>query len=70
MIISSAVKIYHYTCEFLKKQGYKIITLDFKNPTKSTRYNFLQPVIDAVNNGDFRKAEEYTWDSYSKLSRK
>ena len=63
MIISDPkAEIYHYTSEFLKKQGYKIITLDFKNPTKSTRYNFLQPVIDAVNNGDFRKAEEYTWD--------
>lgn len=55
-------EIYHYTSEFLKELGYKIITLDFKNPEKSTRYNFLQPVIDAVNNNDFRKAEEYAWD--------
>ncbi len=63
MIISDPkAEIYHYTSEFLKNLGYSIITLDFKNPTKSTRYNFLQPVIDAVNNNDFRKAEEYAWD--------
>ncbi len=31
MIISDPkAEIYHYTSEFLKKQGYKIITLDFK----------------------------------------
>lgn len=63
MIISDPkAEIYHYTSEFLEKQGYKIITLDFKTPTKSTKYNFLQPVIDAVNQNDFRKAEEYAWD--------
>lgn len=42
--------------------GYKVITLDFKNPMKSNRYNYLQPVIDAVKENDFRKAEEYAWD--------
>lgn len=63
MIISDPkAEIYHYTLKFLEELGYKIITLDFKNPTKSTRYNFLQPVIDAVNRDDFRKAEEYAWD--------
>ena len=63
MIISDTkAEIYHYTSKFLEELGYKIITLDFKNPTKSTRYNFLQPVIDAVNRDDFRKAEEYAWD--------
>lgn len=63
MIISDPkAEIYHYTSEYLRNLGYKIITLDFKNPTKSTRYNFLQPVIDAVNKEDYRKAEEYAWD--------
>ena len=63
MIISDPkAEIFHYTSDFLRKNGYEIITLDFKNPTKSTRYNFLQPVIDAVNRQDYRKAEEYAWD--------
>lgn len=63
MIISDPkAEIFHYTSKFLEDLGYEIIILDFKNPTKSTRYNFLQPVIDAVNREDYRKAEEYTWD--------
>ena len=63
MIISDPkAEIFHYTSKFLEDLGYEIITLDFKNPAKSTRYNFLQPVIDAVNREDFRKAEEYAWD--------
>ena len=63
MIISDPkAEIYHYTSKFLEDLGYKVITLDFKTPSKSTRYNFLQPVIDAVNDEDYRKAEEYAWD--------
>ena len=34
---------------------------------KSNRYNYLQPVIDAVNNKDYRKAEEYAWDITNSL---
>ena len=37
MIISDPkAEIFHYTSDFLRKNGYEIITLDFKNPTKST----------------------------------
>ena len=62
MIISDPKsELYHYTSKYLKQQGYKIITIDFKNPMKSTRYNFLQPVIDAVNRNDYRMAEENKW---------
>ena len=63
MIISDPKsELYHYTSEFLENLGYKIITIDFRNPLKSSRYNFLQPVIDAVNRNDYRKAEELCWD--------
>ena len=63
MIISDPKsELYHYTSKYLEDLGYKIITIDFKNPLKSTRYNFLQPIIDAVNNNDYRKAEELSWD--------
>ncbi|MDO5556673.1 MAG: type IV secretory system conjugative DNA transfer family protein [Clostridia bacterium] len=63
MIISDPkAELCQYTSRYLESLGYKIITIDFKNPTKSTRYNFLQPVIDAVNREDYRKAEEYSWD--------
>ena len=63
MIISDPkAEIYHYTSEFLKNLGYEVIVIDFKNPEKSDRYNYLQPVIDAVSREDYRKAEEYAWD--------
>ena len=55
-------EIFEYTGEFLKKLGYEVICLDFKNPEKSSKYNLLQPVIDAVNRGDMEKAEMYAWD--------
>ncbi len=55
-------ELYHYTSDFLKKVGYEVACIDFKNPEKSTRYNLLQPVIDAVEMGDLEKAEMYAWD--------
>ena len=42
-------ELFQYTSEFLKKLGYEVLVLDFKNPAKSMRYNLLQPVIDAIN---------------------
>ncbi|QNK42220.1 VirD4-like conjugal transfer protein, CD1115 family [Caproicibacter fermentans] len=63
MVISDPkAELFHYTAEFLKKLGYEVICLDFKNPEKSTRYNLLQPVIDAVNSNDMERAEMYAWD--------
>lgn len=68
MIISDPkAELFHYTSSYLESLGYKVITLDFKNPLKSSRYNFLQPVIDAVNRNDYIKAEEYAWDITTSL---
>lgn len=50
------------TSRYFKKLGYKIDVIDFKNPEKSSKYNFLQPIIDAVNEDNIKKAEEFTWD--------
>lgn len=57
-IIASDPKgeLYLYTHKFLELLDYEVVTIDFKNPAKSNRYNFLQPVIDAVNVGDIPKA--------------
>jgi len=56
-----------YCGSFLKRLGYEVITLDFKSPLKSSRYNFLQPVIDAVNRGDIAKGVDLVWDITSSL---
>lgn len=52
MVISDPKsELYLYTKEFLEEKGYEIIVIDFINPNKSNQYNFLQPIIDAVNEG-------------------
>lgn len=38
-------ELYQYTYPYLKRLGYEVIAIDFKNPDKSDRYNFLQPVM-------------------------
>ena len=52
-------ELFLYTCVFLKRLGYEVITIDFKIPALSNRYNFLQPVLDAVYGGDLSRA--VTW---------
>lgn len=41
-------ELFCYTSPFLKRLGYEVITLDFKNQIRGCRYNYLQPVLDAV----------------------
>lgn len=53
---------YDYTAPFLKKCGIDVFTLDFKDPLKSNHYNFLQSIIDAVDNGNMSQAIDYVWD--------
>lgn len=51
-----------YTYPFLERLGYRVLTLDFKSPMKSSRYNFLHTVIQYVEQDDIPKAIEATWD--------
>lgn len=60
-------ELFQYTYPFLERLGYKVLTLDFKNPLKSSKYNFLNIVIDYVNQKDIPKAIEATWDITSAL---
>lgn len=62
VISDPKAELFHYTSEYLKKLGYEVICLDFKSPDKSSRYNLLQPVIDAVKEKDMERAEMYAWD--------
>ena len=52
---------------FLERLKYEVVILDFKSPLKSSRYNFLQPVIDAVNRDEIAKAVDLVWDITSSL---
>lgn len=52
VVVDPKAELYLYTYPFLERLGYEVITIDFKHPRQSNQYNFLQPVIDAVNMGD------------------
>lgn len=60
-------ELYQYTYPFLERLGYEVIAIDFKNPLKSHRYNFLQPVIDAIDADDIARAVDATWDLTASL---
>ena len=63
MVISDPKgELFQYTNQYLKSLGYEVICLDYKNPQKSSKYNLLQPVINAVKESDMEKAENLAWD--------
>ena len=60
-------ELHEYTHIYLTRLGYEVITLDFKNPLKSSKYNFLQPIIDNVRQGHISKAVGLVWDLTASL---
>ena len=62
VISDPKAELFDYTSEYLEKLHYEVICLDFKTPEKSTRYNLLQPVIDAAREQDMERAEMCAWD--------
>ena len=68
-VITSDVKgeIYNYTYPFAESLGYEAIAIDLRNPKKSVHYNFLQPILDAFEDGDTAKGIDLTWDLVSVL---
>lgn len=68
-VVISDVKgeFYYYTEPYAKSMGYKTYPLDFRNPNKSIHINFLQPILNAFQEGDTAKAIDRTWDIVSVL---
>ena len=62
VITDTKIELYDYTSSYLEELGYEVRILDFKNTRKSDRYNFLQPVIDALEKGDIQDAIDKVWD--------
>lgn len=60
-------ELFEYTSGGLKQLGYNVVTLDFKNPTKSSCYNFLQPVIDEIEKGNIAQAQNKASDIVESL---
>jgi type IV secretion system protein VirD4 len=69
MVISDPKgELFGYTATCMKELGYQLVVLDFHQPNKSTRYNFLQPIIDAVNERKTDKAVDLIWDLTANLA--
>ena len=67
IITDPKAESYYYFKKFLEFFEYNIITIDFKNPRKSTRFNYLQPIIDCIDAGSIPDAVDATWDLVSQL---
>lgn len=55
-------ELYIYSKEYLEKQGYKVISLNLREPLKGNRWNILDIVNKAVDEGNIPKATEIAWD--------
>jgi len=63
MVISDPkAELYQYSAPFLERLGYSLPVLDLRTPEKSWHYNFLQPIVDAVKEGNIERAEMLAWD--------
>lgn len=56
-----------YTEDRAKKEGYRCISINYMNPYSSDQYNYLQPIIDAVNYNDLDLAINETWAFVSQM---
>ncbi len=55
-------ELYIYSKEYLEKEGYKVISLNLREPLKGNRWNILDLVNKAVDDGNIPKATELAWD--------
>lgn len=58
-------ELYIYTKEYLEEKGYKVLNIDFRNPKKSLKYNYLQYIVEDAENNRIDEAVEKTWDIVS-----
>jgi type IV secretion system protein VirD4 len=56
------------TKDYLRDQGYEIITLDFRMPSTGNRWNILHPVLEALKRKDIAEAVQYADDIAHTLS--
>lgn len=55
-------EMYITSKEYLEKQGYNVICLNFRDPLKGNQWNILDLVNKAIDEGDEAQAAEYAWD--------
>lgn len=55
-------ELFAYTSPFAKARDYYVVTIDFREPNKGSRHNYLQEILDALEEGDVAEAIDLTWD--------
>lgn len=50
------------TKNYLEKEGYKVISLNLREPLKGNQWNMLHMVNEAIDNNDIPKASELAWN--------
>lgn len=53
------------TNKYLKDEDYEVIDFDLRQPLKSRKHNYLDRILDALNDQDTPRAIDYTWDLVS-----
>lgn len=71
-VFASDIKgeLYLYLVNTLKRLGVNVIVIDYRDMSKSMSYNFLQPIIDKLNDGDLNKACQLARDYANMISGK
>lgn len=65
LILDPKGETFAYTSDFAREHGYQVLTYDLRDPDCGSHYNFLQPILDALEMRDTSKAISYTWDLVS-----
>lgn len=68
-ILATDVKgeLVDYTKPFLEQLGYEVLTINYDEPVYSDLWNYLQVIINYVDEGDTPAAIDATWDLTSQL---
>ncbi len=67
LVVDVKTENYIYTSKAARRLGYQTIPIDFREPTKSMKYNFLQPVINALDEDNVPEAINLCWDLVAQL---
>ncbi|WP_235615971.1 VirD4-like conjugal transfer protein, CD1115 family [Brevibacillus reuszeri] len=54
-------ELYDRSSTFLRDQGYEVKYLDFREPGRGNRTNYLAPVVEAIKKGDVALATKHAW---------
>ncbi|MDN5347396.1 MAG: type secretion system protein VirD4 [Clostridia bacterium] len=55
-------ELYYLSAGYLRRRGYRVILLDFRDPGRSNRWNPLDPVVEALQARNEVAASQAAWD--------